>query len=313
MLNIGDGKTNWKGKGILKTTGGRPVICKHSEKSNKRKIIDEEENSSKLIKRRRKLNYLGNRMSKLVQNALYRKRKTNNIDDQNNKLNYLVSKIVRNESCRKRKTNDVGNKSSKKKKNNNDLDQHICTRTIQIGDTLNLSDLLFTKKRNYLFNYKLNKRVRAKDLAGSVVVLYFVLLGFSQPAVMTHLLDIYSKLKPRGGFEIVFVAISDDREDISSDATKQLSEMPWPAIPLYGAAGYPFTNERIEFLDSEDNAVQMQPLSIQNLLGSPQRDYLIDNDGEQVTLDYLDDKVTQFSDIMMGPRFDFPNLLARES
>ncbi|KAK1354212.1 hypothetical protein POM88_047468 [Heracleum sosnowskyi] len=195
------------------------------------------------LNKRMKLNYLGKRMSKLIKNALYRKRKRKNIDEENSsklnkrrKLNYL--------DYRKRKTNDVGNKSCKKNKNNcsdapkqksrrNDLDQHICTRTIQIGDTLNLSDLLFTKKRNYLFNYKLNKRVRAKDLAGSVVVLHFVLLGFSAPAVMTHLLDIYSKLKPRGGFEIVFVAISDDMEDIFSDATKQqLSEMPWPAIPL---------------------------------------------------------------------------------
>lgn len=156
-------------------------------------------------------------------------------------------------------------------------------------------------------------------------------LYYVEPAsrVMTHLLDVYNKLQPAGGFEIVFVAITCDTDDIYSDYTKhQFSQMPWPAIPLsdfksrehlqtifgvsspqnpssppsfiidprgvvlqsrsshlfarYGAAGFPFTRERIEFLDSEDNVARMQPVSIQKLLASPQRDYLIDNDGDEV-------------------------------
>lgn len=49
----------------------------------------------------------------------------------------------------------------------------------------------------------------------------------------------------------------------------------------YGTPGYPFTNERIEFLDSEDDAVARQP-SLESLLGSPERDYVISNKGERV-------------------------------
>ncbi|KAL6550438.1 hypothetical protein OROMI_020926 [Orobanche minor] len=176
-----------------------------------------------------------------------------------------------------------------------DLDQHISTRTIQIGDTLNLSDLLFTKKRNYLFNYKQNKRVRAKDLL--VVEDIFSDETKQQLSQMPWPAIPLSDVKSRQRLERIF-GISSSFEEIYLPPSFTIDPrgvvLQCHSTPLfikYGAASYPFTNERIEFLDSEDNALQMQPVSIQNLLASPQRDYLIDNDGEEVDLDYLDEKV----------------------
>ncbi|KAL8096971.1 putative nucleoredoxin 1 isoform X1 [Apium graveolens] len=64
-----------------------------------------------------------------------------------------------------------------------------------------------------------------------------------------------------------------------------------PLLISYGAAAYPFTNERIKFLESEDSLLRTQPRSVEKLLSSPDRDYLINNKGNQVPLHNLDDKV----------------------
>lgn len=49
----------------------------------------------------------------------------------------------------------------------------------------------------------------------------------------------------------------------------------------YGAPGYPFSDERIKILISEDNAARQHP-SITTLLASPERNYVISNSGDQV-------------------------------
>lgn len=64
-------------------------------------------------------------------------------------------------------------------------------------------------------------------------------------------------------------------------------------LELYGALGYPFSDERIKYLQSEDDAISMQP-SLQNLLASPQRDYLISNNGDKTPIHSLEDKVVAF-------------------
>ncbi|KAK1354987.1 hypothetical protein POM88_048243 [Heracleum sosnowskyi] len=58
----------------------------------------------------------------------------------------------------------------------------------------------------------------------------------------------------------------------------------------YGTQGYPFTDERIRFLKSEDDAAVKQP-SLELLLGSPERNYLISNKGDRVPIHTLKDKV----------------------
>lgn len=49
----------------------------------------------------------------------------------------------------------------------------------------------------------------------------------------------------------------------------------------YGALGYPFSEERINYLNSEDEGASRQP-SLKKLLASPERDYLISNKGDKV-------------------------------
>ncbi|KAL6528168.1 hypothetical protein OROHE_015118 [Orobanche hederae] len=58
----------------------------------------------------------------------------------------------------------------------------------------------------------------------------------------------------------------------------------------YGGLGYPFTNERIRFLESQDAALAEQP-SLKKLLASPERDYVISNKGDKVPIDTLEEKV----------------------
>lgn len=59
---------------------------------------------------------------------------------------------------------------------------------------------------------------------------------------------------------------------------------------MYGSPGYPFSDERLAFLDSEYKAVAKQP-SLKTLLVSAERDYVISNRGEKVPIESLEDKV----------------------
>ncbi|XP_074381130.1 putative nucleoredoxin 2 [Apium graveolens] len=232
---------------------------------------------------------------------------------------------------------------NKLKRKRNSVEKQSCC--IKTGDTVDLSKLLFTTHRNYLFNYNLNQRVQAKELDGKVIILLFASPHESSSwrYDITHLLDIYSKLQPIGGVEIIFVAVGDDFT-CQYDSQSSMHSTPhslfleifykvtWPAIPLsdiksrkllqtkfgisdhsshsiiidqrgvvlqcdatdlfcrYGAAGYPFTQERIEFLESEDNVARVQP-SIKRILASAEHDYVITSKGNQVPLHNLEDKV----------------------
>lgn len=49
----------------------------------------------------------------------------------------------------------------------------------------------------------------------------------------------------------------------------------------FGARGFPYTDQRIEFLVAEERALRKHP-SIYNLLASPEHEYVISNDGRQV-------------------------------
>lgn len=65
------------------------------------------------------------------------------------------------------------------------------------------------------------------------------------------------------------------------DPTGKVLQTDWYVFDIYGASGYPFSDERIKFLKEEDEAIAKQP-SLKALLASPQRDYLISSDGEEV-------------------------------
>ncbi|KAL8094138.1 hypothetical protein AgCh_035848 [Apium graveolens] len=59
---------------------------------------------------------------------------------------------------------------------------------------------------------------------------------------------------------------------------------------IYGTLGYPFTDERIKYLESGDDKAANQP-SLGTLLGYPLRDYVISNKEDRVPIHTLKDKV----------------------
>ncbi|KAL1811899.1 hypothetical protein ACET3Z_021964 [Daucus carota] len=146
----------------------------------------------------------------------------------------------------------------------------------------------------------------------------------------TSLVDIYYDSLPNNDFEVILVAVNNlcasySRSHLQSDPQKNFeemfSQMPWTAIPKisefdfyctvsflldskgivltcnacpyftrYGTQGYPFTKERIRDLESGDDRAAKQP-SLETLLGSPVRDYVISNKEERVPIHTLKDKV----------------------
>lgn len=134
------------------------------------------------------------------------------------------------------------------------------------------------------------------------------------------LVEVYEELSSKGDFEVVF--ISSDRDDESftayfskmpwlaipfpdQGARKRLKELfkvrGIPNLVIldangkvscdqgvriikdYGAEGYPFTPERLDFLrEEEENAKKNQTLS--SILVSSSRDYLISNGGTKVDM-----------------------------
>ncbi|XP_074377658.1 putative nucleoredoxin 1 [Apium graveolens] len=186
--------------------------------------------------------------------------------------------------------------------------------------------------------------VKDKQLAGKIIVLHFVSLvnGYNNwNSNTTDLVDIYNKLEPKGGFEVIFVAVrnaipcQNTRESTLTYSTpherfeERFSTMPWTAIPfsdlksrkrlerkfcnsfysdvdiwpisyVIDSRGYPFTKERLECLDTEDDVARISG-SLETLLSSPESDYVITNKGEQVPGHKLEDKVVGlllYTDIM---------------
>ncbi|XP_074345760.1 putative nucleoredoxin 1 isoform X1 [Apium graveolens] len=226
-------------------------------------------------------------------------------------------------------------------------------RIIEKGDIVNLSELLFSKNRNDLIRYNDPQLVTADQLAGKVVLMYFVPCApyFSRKDTsMVSLIDVYNDLKPKNCFEVVFVLVDNAFSSINGGKSSHpsffqgktqifediFSLMPWTAIPfsdinlrkylerrfglhrvcrssypigivvdskgmvlntscanninIYGSPAFPFSDEMLALLDSEDDIITMQP-SLKSLLASPQRDYIISNTGEKVPIHTLEDKV----------------------
>ncbi|KAL6493828.1 hypothetical protein OROGR_031737 [Orobanche gracilis] len=93
-------------------------------------------------------------------------------------------------------------------------------------------------------------------------------------------------------------------DDINDHFYGEFSSMPWTTIPFsdtmsthdsmslfqeYGAEGYPFSDERIDTLISNDNTLGAHP-SLRLILASPERDYLINNKWHKVSICDLKDK-----------------------
>lgn len=167
-----------------------------------------------------------------------------------------------------------------------------------------------------------NLQVKIDSLKGKKVALYFSALWCGPCQRFTPTLaEVYSKLFPKGDFEVIFVSGDEDEGSFNG----YFSKMPWLAIPFsdsetrdhldelfkvmgiphlvildengkvltdggveivreYGVEGYPFTTERIgEMKEQEERAKREQ--SLRSVLASQSRDYVISSDGKKVTCD----------------------------
>ncbi|KAL6579412.1 hypothetical protein OROMI_009628 [Orobanche minor] len=154
--------------------------------------------------------------------------------------------------------------------------------TVEVGDIVDISDILFTQTRDYLIKYNDNQlehynllQVREKQLAGKIIVLHFMSLvnGYNNWNLNTRdLMDIYNKLEPKCGFEVVFVAVRDGIpcRDTGESTTltystpherfvERFSTMPWTAIPFSDLK----SRKRLEriFCNSIYNDVDRWPIS----------------------------------------------------
>ncbi|XP_074362254.1 putative nucleoredoxin 1 [Apium graveolens] len=112
------------------------------------------------------------------------------------------------------------------------------------GDRVNLTELLFSKDREFRITYiDHNRPVQAKHLEGKVIVLHFVPLvpwpEYFMRYETTILMDIYHVLQRKGGFEVVFIGVEVDSAYANSNPhaleecfEDKLSIMPWMAVPF---------------------------------------------------------------------------------
>lgn len=139
---------------------------------------------------------------------------------------------------KKRKREEVEVEGVEKKKKKKKKRKPVEVKT---GDRFNLSDLLFTKDRDFLIKYNHNQPVKAEQLANKFIVLYFASLVVRDTQLRikeVHLLDVYKELHPKGLLEVVFVAVGDDIPITRNHTTherrfkKHFSRTPWTAIPF---------------------------------------------------------------------------------
>lgn len=132
-------------------------------------------------------------------------------------------------------------------------------------------------------------------------------------------MEAYNELSPKGDFEVVFISADEDDESFNG----YFSKMPWLAIPFSdkeardrmdklfkvrgiphlvilgedgkvlsnsgveiiqecGVDGYPFTPEKIKELNDQEEAARRDQ-SLKTILVSRLRDFVISNDGKNVS------------------------------
>ncbi|KAL8103443.1 putative nucleoredoxin 1-1 [Apium graveolens] len=170
------------------------------------------------------------------------KKKNNNHDD--DLLDYSLEK------CSTAKKNVVVESSIKE------------NHELKNGDIVNLSELLFTKDRDFLITYNdRNRPVQPNHLEGKVVVLHFVPLAPLNHKLrlgIDSLLHIYNAIYPKGGFEVVLVGFTPDYDaswnpqQLNLDESfleecfeEMLSGMPWTAIPFSDAESRNYLEKKL--------------------------------------------------------------------
>lgn len=82
------------------------------------------------------------------------------------------------------------------------------TQCIKEGDIINLSDLLFTKNRDYLVKNN-NEQVPIHTLDDKVVGLYFYEEDYTGDVLTEKFKTLYERLAVEQKFEIVFIYLGD--------------------------------------------------------------------------------------------------------
>ncbi|KAL2903289.1 putative nucleoredoxin 1 [Bienertia sinuspersici] len=190
--------------------------------------------------------------------------------------------------------------------------------------------------------------VKIKELSDKIVGLYFS-ASWCPPCrgFTPSLIEVYKELSSKGDFEIVFVSSDRDEESFQ----EYFSKMPWLAIPISDTAtkktlgnkfdvmgiphlvilgkdgkvstdegvelvmehdvqAYPFTPERINQLKEEEEEAK-QNQSLQSLLVSGSRDYLISSDEKKVPITELEGNMVglYFCVASYGPCIEFTKKL----
>ncbi|XP_008782777.2 probable nucleoredoxin 1-1 [Phoenix dactylifera] len=213
-----------------------------------------------------------------------------------------------------------------------------------------LKSLLAADERDFLVRNN-GDQVKIANLEGKTIGLYFS-ASWCPPCrrFTPKLIETYGKLSSEGkDFEVVFVSADRDEDSFNG----YFAKMPWLAIPFsdtkardrldevfkvrgiphlvildasgevlneegvqavgdYGSEGYPFTLEKINKLKEDEEAAKREQ-TLQTVLVSPSRDYLILNNGNQVPVSELEGKIVclYFSVSGFQPCDEFTLVLAK--
>ncbi|KAG6474558.1 hypothetical protein ZIOFF_068496 [Zingiber officinale] len=212
-----------------------------------------------------------------------------------------------------------------------------------------LLTILLNSVRDFGLQPYFHQQVKLSNLDDKVVGLYFSAswCGLCQ-RFTPKLVDAYNELSSRScKFEVVLISADEDKESF----TVYFSKLPWLAIPFedsdlhdnlndlfdvggiphlvvldadgkvltteavqivrdYGAEAYPFTAERIQELKEEEQAAN-QNQTIQSLLVTSSRDFVISKDDNKVPVSDLKGKVVgiYFTFGSLGSGDEFTKLL----
>ncbi|XP_057844342.2 probable nucleoredoxin 1-2 isoform X2 [Cryptomeria japonica] len=191
-----------------------------------------------------------------------------------------------------------------------------------VRDAQTVESLLVSDERDFVISH--GEKVPISKLVGKTIGLYFSANWCGPCHNFTPLLvDIYNEIKSRGeDFEIVFLSA-----DLEEEAFEEhYGNMPWLALPFgdktekklsqyyrvqdiptliilgpngktvqtdtaslvqrYGTRVYPFTAERLKEIEGEEEA-RRQDQTLESLLVSDTRDFVIKNGGEKVQVSDL--------------------------
>ncbi|CAJ1940139.1 unnamed protein product [Sphenostylis stenocarpa] len=187
--------------------------------------------------------------------------------------------------------------------------------------------LLTSPSRDFVISSD-GKRILVSELEGKTVGLYFCLKLFGPSSDFTpKLVDVYQKLKAMGeNFEVVLIPLDEDEESFK----EVLESVPWLSLPFkdkfcgklaryfelstlptlviigpdgktlnsnvaeaveeHGVAAYPFTPEKFAELDEILKAREAAQ-TLESILVSEDRDFVIGKDGVQIPVSELEGKV----------------------